>query len=439
MKLNKIVLFFLLFFTVLSVYSEGFEFDYEGEVRARLAYENNFDLDYDINDQGVAADVRAQFDLNVSTPIPLYFFYKIELGNLSLDDDFFDTDNFLENIEFETRGLGFGWGFSTFDIKAGLIATNTPSEIVIDSENAGIKIKADLEAAKIKAFYSLTNLVDGYFNFVDSGNELNQLFFLSAESDNYFNSYFNLWAMFLDGNDNVTYTYNPLWTGIEFENENDFFNIETRFIYNGGNINLVDIDYSVPISAFYTNMKISFEPIEDSVIFSRFNLTSSLDYDTATVNQFQVVGENGSLDTGLGLLFGGSSYGSESYFDNNSVSIVDDNLSSGDIVLDDPGLLIYEIGFSKKFDFLPLTSDLILGGANTGGLSSGDGYFSSLIGLEIDLHNKIKLSKDFSAYLSMCLLFPGNAFKECFERNYSDISIGSDTSFKTDIKFVYSY
>ena len=267
---------------------------------------------------------------------------------------------------------------------------------------------------------------------------MNQLFFLNADSDYYLDSYFDVWAMYLDGNDCDSFSYDPFWFGIEFENKNDLFDIDTRFIYNGGSVCLYSIDYTLPISACYTNMEISIEPFEETVIFTRFNLTSNFECDTATVNQFQVIDGQGSLDTGLGLLFGGSSYGSESYFDNDSVSLINDNLSSGDIVMDDPGLFAYEAGGSYKFDFLPLTSDLIIGGANTGGLFSGDGYFSSLIGLEADLHNKIKLSEDLSAYLSLCLLFPGNSFEEIFELN-SGTDIGSDPSFKMDLKLVYSY
>lgn len=435
----KILVFFLVSFSVLCAYSEGLEYEYGGEVRTRFAYENNPDLDYDTSDGSVAADFRALFNFKLKTSVPLYFYINLELGNIALNEELFTTDNFLENIELETKDLYVGFDFWMFDIKTGLIVTESPSNIVIDEDNAGIKVKANFDVAKIKAFYSLSNLVDGYFNFIENEEGLNQLFFLGAETDNYLNSNFNVWGMVLDGNDHDSFSYIPFWTGIEFKNENSLFNIENRFIYNGGWVSLNSNDFTFPISALYTNMKISIEPIKDSIVFSRFNLTSSFESETAMVNQFQVINGNGNLDTGLGLLFGGSSYGSESYFDNNSVSLVEDNLSSGDIVLDDPGLFIYELGISKKFVPFPITSDLIWGGANTAALFSGDGYFSSLLGLEIDLHNKFKITDAFTVSLSFCLLFPGNAFEENYLRNNSEFIIGWDTSFKTDFKLCYSY
>ncbi|MDC7227713.1 MAG: hypothetical protein PQJ61_13195 [Spirochaetales bacterium] len=433
------LLFPMLFFSALPLFAEDWEFEYDGDIRTRFAYENNWDLDYDTSDGAAAADIRVRFNLDVTTPIPLYLFYKLEWGNISLDEDFRDEDNFLETIKLETRQLGAGYEFSIYDIKAGLIATDSPSDTVINEDNFGFKINADTDYAGIKSFYSMPNLVDAYFNFIESSDDLNQLFFISAESEDYLDSEFRLWTIFLDGNDSDSFTYNPCWLGFEFENENEYFELKSRFIYNGGIVTLNSINYTIPISAFYTNMELSIEPFEDTVIFTRYNLTSSFDSDTSSVNQFQVVDGEGSLDTGLGLLFGGSSYGSEACFSNESVSLIEDNLSSGDIVMDAPGLFVYEFGVSQDFNFIPLSSDLIIGGANTGGLFSGDGYFSSLLGLEIDLHNTIDILDDLSLNFSLCYLFPGNAFEDVFERNNDSIEVGWDTSFKTDFKLVYSY
>ena len=44
MKLSKTVLIFLLFLPSLHVYCDGFDFEYDGEVRTRFAYENNLIL-----------------------------------------------------------------------------------------------------------------------------------------------------------------------------------------------------------------------------------------------------------------------------------------------------------------------------------------------------------------------------------------------------------
>jgi hypothetical protein len=221
---------------------------------------------------------------------------------------------------------------------------------------------------------------------------------------------------------------------LELEKKFRRFSGNYGFIYNFGAATYLKI----PISAYYSHLKLELETTKKTKLYSRFNLSSGTDGSSDTINQFQVVNGEGNLETGLGLLFGGSSFSNQSYFSNESLSIVEDGLSSGNFAFSDPGLFIYELGFEIDVNQLLDTTEFVLGGANTGELFDGEGYFTSLIGWEMDIHNTVKFTDDLKLNLSFSYLIAGNSFNAVYELNTGD-SLTLDTSFKTDCSIKYSY
>ena len=217
------------------------------------------------------------------------------------------------------------------------------------------------------------------------------------------------------------------------------FTVEAGYTYNWGEVDT----YSMPLSASFTHLKLEYEPDKRKRFFTRFNLTSGSDGSLDSTGQFQTLDGEGTLDTGLGLLFGGSPYSGQAYFDDECLSIVEDNLSDGEISFYDPGLLIYEFGFSYDFGKiipLDLESEFVLGGANTGDLFDGKGFFYSLIGWEADIHNRIEFSDYLEFAFSLAYLVPGNSFNAVYELNHDDETLDLEsTAFKADCQLKYSF
>lgn len=164
------------------------------------------------------------------------------------------------------------------------------------------------------------------------------------------------------------------------------------FVYNGGEINLQDI----PISAFYSHMELEYDTSKKSKLFSRINGTGSFSSDSDVISQFQSALGKGALESGLELLFA----------DNGSLSLMEDNLDSGDFITDDPGLLTYEVGYSQKFKSIPLKTEIIVGAGNSGDLID-IGFIDSFLGFEVDIKNKIDITEDISMNMDFSYLIPG--------------------------------
>jgi hypothetical protein len=435
MNPNRFLVIFFIFFSIEGAIAEipelelwGLNFEFSGEVRSRFAFFNNYDMDYDTNDGKVAADIRTQFSTEITTESPLYFNILLELGNIEFDEDLEFTDFFL--IELKEIYAGYEWSF--IGGKAGIIDVKTPGSSVYEDDNFGLQAKADFSFMKVKSFFTMPELIDDSYEVVDGLANLNYLFFLGFEQEKYVNV--DLWGMFLWDNSPEDFYYYCFWTGIEADKKIGIFSGDFGFIYNFGAATYLGI----PISAYYSHLTLDVEPTKKTKLYTRFNLTSGSDGSYDTINQFQVVNGEGSLETGLGLLFGGSSFSNQSYFSSESLSIVEDGLSSGDFVFEDPGLFVYEIGYMIEFKKLPLETEFVIGGANTGELFNGEGYFTSLIGWEMDIHNTISFSKDLKLDVSLSYLIAGNSFNAVYELNTGD-TLELDTSFKTDCSVRYSY
>lgn len=406
----------------------GMNLEFEGDVRSRFAYFNNYDMDYSTSDPKIAVDIRARFAIDIETKSPFYFRIDLELGNIEFDKDLKASDFFM--IELKEFYGGYDWNY--VNGKAGIINVKTPGSAVYKDENFGLQAKIDFDVFKAKTFFTLPNLISDPYEFVDEISNLSYLAYLGASQDKYIDT--DLWTMFLWDNGPEDFYYYCFWTGLELKKKYGIFSGETSFVYNFGAVSYLGI----PISAYYSHLKLELETTKKTRLFSRFNLASGTDGSSDTINQFQVVNGEGNLETGLGLLFGGSAFDSQSYFSNESLSIVEDGLSSGDFVFNDPGLFIYELGFVIDFNTFLDETEFVLGGANTGELFGGEGYFTSLIGWEMDVHNRFKFTDELEFHWSLSYLIPGNSFNAVYELNTGE-TLGLDTSFKTDCSIKYSY
>jgi len=111
-------------------------------------------------------------------------------------------------------------------------------------------------------------------------------------------------------------------------------------------------------------------------------------------------------------------------------------LSSGVINYNDPGLFLVEVGGRMKFKDIPLQSELVFGCARTV-KEINNGY---LLGVELDFHNKFKISDSINFYLSFGYLLVGEAFEQVYLMNNSSIAgVGMDPVFKIDAKFEFKF
>lgn len=77
----------------------GMNLAFEGEVRSRFAFFNNYDMDIDTSDAKVESDLRAQFAIDITTESPFYFTILLELGNIQFDEDLEAVDFFLIELK----------------------------------------------------------------------------------------------------------------------------------------------------------------------------------------------------------------------------------------------------------------------------------------------------------------------------------------------------
>ncbi|MDC7233796.1 MAG: hypothetical protein PQJ58_11230 [Spirochaetales bacterium] len=410
----------------------GIDFDMGGEIRTRSAYLNNYDMDYETADGSIAWDARGRLGLKVTWDSPFYVNSLLEWGNV----EFTQEDlSFGDVLDLEMKELYLGFQENSFKMKAGIIDINTPGNYVYDSDEWGLQGKYDFDFLKLKTFYSAANLTEGNNESTQPLEYMDHLFYLGVNQDTLLD--LDLWSMFYHG-DTEELTYNSCWLGFETAGQINDFSIEAVYTYNFGKV----VTYALPLSAHFTRIKLKLEPNKRNTIFTRFNMTSGSDGSLDTLGQFQTLDGEGNLDTGLGLLFGGSPYSSQAYFDDESLSIVSNNLSDGVISYNDPGLLIYELGYRYEFKHimpLDLETEFILGAANTGDLFRGDGYFYSLIGLVADIHNSLQLSDGLEFDLSLSYLLAGNAFNAVYELNTGETLSLEDSSMKIDCQLKYSF
>lgn len=421
----------LILFTVGSVFADdskfslfGFDIDIDGKLRVRTAYLDEF-YPEDLYTMG---DAKAKLSIDISNESLFYVNSLFEIGNIEFGDNFEIED--LSDLE--VKELYIGLDSELLDSKIGIIDVNTPGDYVYSDENAGLQVKYQFNDFDFKAFYSMTNLIADDLEIVEDQTDINHLLYAGIQRDTSYK--YDIWAMFLDDNSQDDYDYFSAWIGWEGEKELDGFNSNFGFTYNFGKITEDETEYD--LSAYYAHGMVEFETTETLSVFGRLNLTSGDNEMTDAVNQFQSPDGQGSLDTSLGLLFGGSPYSSISYFSNESLSIYSENLSDGNITLSDPGLIVYEAGVTFKPENIPFESQFVIGGVSTSNADSISD--SSFLGVEFDLHNQYKFNEFFSIALSFAYFMPGDGLTYVYYVNEDEI-LDDDNTYKIDCSFTMKF
>lgn len=406
----------------------GINFDFDGDLRGQGALFNNYDMDYETRTLNLEADTRARLSLDISNSSPFSLHSLLEIGNVDLDSFEFSE------LGPELREMYLGYDGFMLKGKIGIIDIKTPGGLVYEDDNVGFQLKFTFNNWDLRAFYVSPTLLDDSLKVAEEMSDISHLLYVGGSFEKL--AEWDIWAMGLYDNSDDDFHYFSAWTGLEVKKKLDKLTLKGGATYNFGSVTQLKI----PLSAYYGHLEAEYRPEKNWSIFTRYNLTSGNNGSNDNLNQFQVVEGEGHLNTSLGLLFGGGAFSSQSYFSSESISIVDDNLSSGDIVFNDPGLFTYEFGTTCKFKDLPfpVTTELVLGGAHTGELFSREGFFYSLFGWEVDVHNKIEITKDLDLFLSFAYLLPGNSFKGIYELNGGDI-LDLDTSFMAAFKIIYSF
>lgn len=395
-------------------------------IRTRYCNFLNKDLDDNRDENLDYLDLKAKWGLKINTGSPFYIRYKAQFGNLPISGSGYDE---FSTSAVETTNLYLGYKSEEFSIKTGILSVSSPLKAAIDDEAMGVSIKSDLFDVRLNGFYGkLKKDGDDIINpfSSDSYNADTNLYSLSGKIKLSDKSSLKLWELYLSDKSNLNYEYVSSWTGAMFSQSFGQLNFEYGLVLNKGEVTATS---KTPLNAYYSLLKLNYEIEKKSSIFCKLHMTSGNDQNSNEINQFQVIEGNGNIDTGLGVLFGGSPFSQQSYFSSNSVALSEDNLSSGTLNYNDPGLLLMEFGGRMQFNGLPLWSEIVFGYART----IQEINNSNLIGFEFDLHNRYKIDKSLNFDLSFGYFLAGDAFEQTYIMNHSSIAgLGMDPVFKID-------
>ncbi|OHD53432.1 MAG: hypothetical protein A2Y33_15030 [Spirochaetes bacterium GWF1_51_8] len=422
------------FLTVSAVFA--FDVKFDGEFRTRFYGFMNKDLDFTRNADFWSLDTRIRIGAEFEATSVFSLYYQLEVGNLPWGEAPLGGGQGADKWNLETKNMYLLYDDIFLKGKLGIIGFKTPLESEIDDDLMGLKLSFRQPLFDIDVLYS--KLFNGTNESISNVNEDNDYF--ETESWNATHLYYvngQLKLDFLDANvyfmrvvdDRFAYKYSLNWIGTYEQLNLDPLKVEAGFSFNFGNVS--QNSTNIPLAAFHLYAKAEMKILPFLEIFGRFNMTTGNDTNTGNIEQFQVLNNNGNFRTDLGILFGGSPFNQQAYF-NSKVVTADTrkNLTRGAVRFDDPGLMVIEVGAKLKFDEIGLETMLVGGFANTV-VAVGTNNVN-LLGIEFDLHNRLKLDKDVAFCLSMAVLLPGMALTPVYNMNHSTIILGSDIAFKID-------
>lgn len=421
------------------------DIDFEGELRTRFCYYYNKNGDSDqVSNLGVV-DNRGRLKIEASPGGPFYAAYELEIGNVAWGETYMGGEQGMDFINVETKNLFIGYDQEPFEGELGLIGFETPLRAEMDDDLAGLKIDFKKWGFKATALYSIlslgtndTNLsieIDDFFIdtlddthllYFEGGYELEDKTLLGMELENGVSA----WYMRLMDN-RYDYDYILNWIGLYDEFKWGLVDLDLGFSLNTGSVNYTN-STTVPVNAYYLYSKLNFNVFDIVDVFARFNYVSGNEPGTSNaVNQFQTIGARGRIDTDLGILFGGSPFNQQAYFSDRFAGIdTRRNITEGKVRFTDPGFMILEFGAKRDFQKIGLETEVVFG---IGRLAHKLNNYS-VLGYEIDIHNKLKLAKKTYLYLSMGMLLHGAALKDAYNISHSDVFLGGDPdpTFKLD-------
>ena len=403
----------------------------DGEFRTRFCYFINKDMDFTRNADFGGLDSRARFKMEFGADSPFYLTSQVEIGNINWGSIGDGGAQGADAVNLEMKNLFAGYRSQIFKAKLGIFGFSTPFKAEIDDDLIGLSLKLNMPEYEIQAVYSclfsgtnearnsednssfeLNNLDDAHFVYLEG------LYLMD------FMKLYGWYAGFFDSR----YAYKTVlhWVGVFHQFNWEIFNTDLGFSYNFGS---VDSTSRIPVSAYFAYGHIKIDLFSIVKPFLRVNLASGNNGNIDAINQFQTINGKGALKTDLGLLFGGSSFNQQAYFDNKVSTLLSrKNLTRGKIHFDDPGMLVIEVGVEKNFKEIGYATEVVFGYAQT--LNSVTNRYT--LGYELDWHNSLELSKETTVYVSLGALLPGNALRNAFNLNSETVLLGSQPAFKID-------
>lgn len=419
---------------------------YDGEMRNRFAVMINKDQDFTRSDDFHIEDFRVRLGFKVEDDIvPFFLYYKAEVGNVPWGDIFKGGGLGYNAFNLRTKNAYVGWKTDYFSGRAGFMSWQTPLGAEFDDDLPGLFLKGKLDIFSLEMLLSkpfsgsnslkTNSTVDINEFSLSSTNDalLAGLAFKAGVDKSWESSVYALfWTDSRFSDVQSTLFYAGAWHEMELEFADGLgLEFEAGASYNFGQG--TENSNSFPVSAFFLHGDVRFNnPVLD--VFIRYNHSSgTAEGQTNTIGQFQTIGNAGGMKSGMSILFGGSSFNQQFYFDDEICSLYRKNLTTGSLQFKDRGFIALEAGLGR--DFGDFESDLSAGMAFTANSISNQ----NVLGIEVDWHNRYKFSKTTSLILSAACLLPGNALRDAYQLNETSITLGWQPVFKIDGELLFEF
>lgn len=449
-----------LFAVLGAVKTYAVDVSFDGELRTRFCYMMNKDGDFTRSGDFWLWDARGKLGAKIDVNNGFYGYYLLQMGNIIFGDTNTGGAQGATRVNLTTRNLFIGYKSDLLKAKVGIYDFETPLGGEIDDQVPGIDFKFGLAGFRVEAMYaklysllSNTNSIIDIDQFEVKDWHSTHLFYvlggyeLALPSLPFTN---NVEAYYMRLNDfRFDYTTHLNWMSLYDSFDMGMVKVEGGVSLNTGSV-IVDSNTTIPVAAMYAKAKVEVNLFDIVDVFARFHYaTGNAAGDTNTIRQYQTVGAKGDFDSDLGILFGGSPYYQQSYFDSKYIGLdTRRNLTQGSIqILNsyntnlgfypqyDPGLVVIEGGVQKKFDSIGLRTKLVFGLGMTANplyvVADGATNTVRTLGYELDLNNKLKLAKGTYLTVNAAMLLHGDALRSIYSLN-TKVLIGSDPTFKFD-------
>ena len=434
---------FLLFAFGSSVFA--LDFDINGEFRTRAVYMMNKDANSETTDDNFGiVDSRMRLWLEPVVSSNLRFIYNLQVGDISWGDlvgvprkdkghpysggGTQGTEG--SNLQTRQAYIHYSSGTSLFNI--GFIPFSTPLPFVMNSNIPGVHWRTRFIGLNVNFMYARAYAGPG--DEVHAGKSADNINLKDDRNDYYFSLdreftkglHFTAWTLY---DDNGRFRDKGP-TAKKLESELFYWGFQSKgalssawsysldAVLNTGLIRSLD-EGSEKISA-YAFRALSTTKAKGWTIQFQGRLLSGNSYeDTAegnTVRQFTVLdGDEGSVGSWMGILFGGGPFDHQSYFHQSAASARRRNISTGYFVRDDPGIIALECRIEKE---VKKDSSVLLSGGYARTTRAVNGGFDdktnktieqTSLGIEVDIGLKSLLTKGLELYIQLGYLFPGEA------------------------------
>ncbi len=442
--------------------AHALDFKLDGDVRSRYCYMINKDGDFVREADFGIWDARGRLGIKIETENGFYGYYRLEIGNIAFGEPYMGGAQSADGVNVETKNLFVGYknDFDPLSLagKIGIFSFQTPLAGEIDDDVAGAKLNLDFLGINIELMYSKlytgmsnTNMSIDMNDFEIRAWDATHLYYAQAgytldlEAIQLKNS-IDVYYMRLNDN-RFTHKSRLNWLGVYESLKFSIFELEGGVSINGGDMYITND--AIHLNAMYAKAKLKVDLFGILDIFGRIHYaTGNAQGETNVVRQFQTIGGRGDFDSDLAILFGGSPFSQQAYFDYRYVGLdTRRNITQGRIRFTDPGLFVIEAGAQKTFDSIGLRTRIVFGMAMTANsVTNSLGEDVTSLGYEFDLNNRLKLAKGTYLTFNAAMLLHGNALRSVYAMstdvqtidlvtgttNSSTVLIGGEPTIKLD-------